>query len=287
MKRYIKKSCAIFGAMLVMISGCNSKKTTVSLDATENMTEEQSEQLPGSREETNANWDSLVEKAIVSENQGKYTGDECVGEGHRILGVEIHRQETKIYVLTMYGEYQFQDGNFVKASGSGTIPAVLTFVEDKNGEYTLTSYEMPEDGDGYTKSIQRLFSENIQEICINPPEDIRADLKRQEREYAENYLKILGRKAEIGEYGDFEHPLLTDCGVSVEVANHLIGKKDLADYPFWIGNIEKLEDGIRYVYQMDLDQEKRRVILKKTEYESGNVRESYEFDAETGELCKN
>ncbi len=72
----------------------------------------------------------------------------------------------------MYGEYQFQDGNFVKEAGSGAIPAVLTFVQ-KGGQYILKTYE-------------------------------------------EKYLKTIGREAAIGDYRDFEHPLLTEQGVSVE-----------------------------------------------------------------------
>ncbi len=111
-----------------------------------------------------------------------------------------------------------------------------------------------------------------------------ADLECQEKRYAVEYLETLGRTAPVGEYRDYEHPLLTDRGVSVEVSNRLMENRDLAAYPYWIGNIERLEDGVRYVYQMDYDQDRQRILLTKTEYDSGNVKESYEIDAETGEM---
>jgi len=234
-------------------------------------------------QEAGENWDARVAEAIISENQGMYAQGECVAEGHMILETEQKETETKLYVLTMYGEYQFQNGNFVKEAGSGVIPAVLVFQRGEGDEHILSSYEVPEDGNGYVESIQKLFPKHLQEICISPTEEVRDALKDQERRYASEYLETLGRTAKIGDYRDFEYPLLTDAGVSVEVSNRMVENKELGVYPYWIGSEEKLEDGVRYVYQMDYDPEKKQILYTKTEYDTGAVKETYIFNSETGE----
>ena len=101
--------------------------------------------------------------------------------------------------------------------------------------------------------------------------------------YASDYLKTLGREALIGEYGDFSHPLLTEEGVSVEVSNRLCGEKILAPYPFWIGSVERLEDGVRYEYRVEFKKEQGRICYTKTNPESGEVVEAYIFDVKTGD----
>ena len=234
-------------------------------------------------EDVKTDWDTLVSDTIFSENQGKYTGEECSGEGHLILQIEEDGEHTKLYVLTMYGEYQFQDGNFVKEAGTGVIPAVITCAKTNSGEYLAESCDVPEDGSGYVESIHRLFPENLWEICLSPADEIRETLEAQERRYASDYLKTLGREAVIGEYGDFSHPLLTEEGVSVEVSNRLCGEKILAPYPFWIGSVERLEDGVRYEYRVELKEEQGRICYTKTNPESREVVEAYIFDVKTGD----
>ncbi len=287
--------------MLLAVTGCGGKKEQESQETIRPTQEESRQPQEESRqpqepqrpepeaqstaEEQNAgqDWDSLVSEAILSENQGRYTGEECVAEGHRILDMEEDGTETKIYALTMYGEYQFQNGNFVKGSGSGVIPAVFVFQKDSGGAYKLSFYEVPEDGSGYAESIEKMFPEELWEICISPTEEVCAELESQEKGYASEYLKALGRTAKIGSYRDFEHPLLTDAGISVEASNRLMENKDISNYPYEIGNVEVLEDGVRYVYQTDYEPEKERILLTKTEYDSGKVKEVYIFDSETGE----
>ncbi|MDO4330927.1 MAG: hypothetical protein Q4C66_16550 [Lachnospiraceae bacterium] len=110
-------------------------------------------------------------------------------------------------------------------------------------------------------------------------------MKQQEKSYAAAYLKTIGREAEIGEYGDFSHPLLTEAGVSVEVSNKLsdCGRDDpdspAAYAPGWIGNIERLEDGVRYVYVCDYDAEQQEIIYTKKEYDTGKIMEQVVYNA--------
>lgn len=241
-----------------------------------------------SEEETTAapvmNLDQLVAEGILSDNQEKYPGEELRGEGHIILESRENGDEFIVYALTMYGEYQFQDGNFVKEAGTGVIPAVITFLSDQKGGYKFQSLTYPEDGSHYVRSIQTMFPEKWWDRCISPSEADHRQLKAMEESYAKDYLKDLGRTAAVGDYGDFEHPLLTDEGVNTSVSNLLVENKALGSYPFWIGNVERLEKGIRYVYALDFDRDNKKILFTKTEYDTGNVMESYTYDSDTGLL---
>ena len=107
-------------------------------------------------------------------------------------------------------------------------------------------------------------------------------MKSQERAYAAAYLKSIGRDAAIGDYGDFDHPLLTSLGVSVETSNQLCENKKLSNYPMWVGNLERVEDGIRYVYQVDYDGDTHLISYLKLEYDTNTVVERFAFDSTSG-----
>jgi beta-lactamase regulating signal transducer with metallopeptidase domain len=89
--------------------------------------------------------DEAVRSAFLKDNQTGYLSGECAGEGHILLGQKEKSGIITVYVLTMYGEYGFEDGNFVKVSGSGIIPAVFTFTYSDGG-LVCTKIEYPEDG---------------------------------------------------------------------------------------------------------------------------------------------
>lgn len=236
-----------------------------------------------------ASLDEAVSAAILEYSQSVYGENEASGEGHLILETQEKDDEVIVYALTMYGSYQFQDGNFVKNSGSGAIPAVITLEENPDGSLWWKWYQTPEDGSRYQDSIEALFPESVWEACSKPDSQQLKMLKQQEKSYAAAYLKTIGRQAEIGEYRDFSHPLLTEAGVSVEVSNKLSGcgrddpDSPAAYAPGWIGNIERLENGVRYVYACDYDAEQQEIIYTKKEYAAGKIMEQVVFDAVSGD----
>lgn len=225
--------------------------------------------------------DKKVSAAILAESQGRYLDGETIGEGHIILGSKEENNETIVYALTMYGEYGFQDNNFVKVSGTGVIPAVIR-INDKNKENFSSTIQWPKDGSGYIESIKEMFPEQYYDRVLSIKDEDRHVLEAMEEKYAKDYLIQIGREAEIGDYGDFEHPLLTHLGVSVQVSNKLL-EKNYTNYPMWVGNQEKIEDGIRYVYQMDYDKDEKQIVLSKYNYETKAVVEKIVIDALTGE----
>ena len=111
----------------------------------------------------------------------------------------------------------------------------------------------------------------------------------QEQAYAKSYLEQIGREAEIGDYGDFPHTLLTDVGVPVEVSNALGDIRESAPddpawlAPSWLGTIERLEDGERYVYEQAYDEEKKEILFSKIRYETGETVAQSVYDALTGD----
>lgn len=225
--------------------------------------------------------EKAVSAAILKENGDHYPKDECMGEGHIVLGTEEEGDHVTVYMLAMFGRYQFQDGNLVKNSGSGAIPTVITFRREENGTYALEEYKTALDGSLYAPSIKEMFPEKLWEICILPSDDDVKELTKQEREYAAAYLKKLGREAEIGDYSDFEHTLPTEAGVSVEVSNRLLEKEGIIpDCPSWLGTLEKLENGVRYRYEKTYDSQKKEIIFTKTDVETNTVVEETIFNSE-------
>ncbi len=227
--------------------------------------------------------DTAVAKAMLESNFDSYLEGECAGEGHYIMDSAADEQTVTAYVLTLYGTFSFMDGNLVKTSGSGVIPVVMTFSLDENNEYSLMDYQEPEDGSLYTSSIQELFPEELHDQCFNISSELAQQLQTQERAYAQEYLDAIGRDAVIGEYADFEHPLLTDLGVSVEISNMLAAHSISWNYPSWVGNIERVEEGTRYVYQLDFDKQAHLITYTKYIYDTQEVVEKIEFDSVSGD----
>jgi len=229
--------------------------------------------------------EKLVSDSILEENSGHYLQGECQGEGHIILDeVEVDGIST-VYALMMYGEYEFQNVDyFVKTAGTGVIPVVLQYDIRLNSHTPLVSFEWPADGSGYNESIKQMFPEYLWDRVLSIQEEDRTKLEKMEREYARQYLEEMGRDAVVCDYRDFEHTLLTDLGVSVEVSNKmLVHEKLMGPYPDWVGSTEKVEDGVRYMYSLFYEEETNEIIYEKRVFETDETVEKFIYDAETGE----
>ena len=226
--------------------------------------------------------ETAVSQALLESNEGGYLSGECMGEGHEILGYEKKGEDLFVYALTMYGEYGFENDHFVKVSGFGVIPAVVRL----DLSYRFQEIIYPQDGADYTDSLKSMFPSRYYTKVFWVNDAVEEDLKSQERKYAQIYLDEIGRKASIGDYGDYEHILLTDVGVPVEVSNQLLERQELGAYPFWIGVSEQLEDGQRFVYELNYDTEKKQIFYTKYRYEDHLIIEQFVFDGLTGALLE-
>lgn len=235
-------------------------------------------------EEISTELDNAVGEAILKDSEGSYLDGECQAEGHIIMGAEkVFDNEIEVYVLTTYGNYGFENGEFNKVSGTGCIPEVMNF-STENG-YEIINIKYPEDGSNYIKSIKDMFPSKYEQRAINPSKEDLENLAMQETWYADEYLTSIGRPGvQIVDYS--QRTLLEDEGVSVEVGNELLDKqKDLlTNYPWWIGTREQIEDGTRYIYEMTYDKEENRIKYSKTNLETNTEAEWFLFDSTNAEL---
>ncbi len=233
--------------------------------------------------------DDALAYAILDHYKLVFMDGEAAGEGHILMDKEgdDSKGEQKCYVLSMFGTYEFQNGNFVKSAGTGVIPCVITVELKDDGEYYFVSYDEAEDGSSFVSSIKEMFPEKLWSRCITIDDDDRNELVKQERSYMEEYLGTIGREdVEVGDYADFEYVLLTDLGVSVDVSNALLdvesGEGFEKNCPMWVGDREVIEEDVRYTYKKEYDEKKDVVIYSKIKADTGDVLESSTYDAKTG-----
>lgn len=192
--------------------------------------------------------EEAVSQAILS-RRGSYYKGETATEGHIILESEEVGGAVKVYTIASFGSFGFENGVFTKVSGSGAIPTVMTFSKNQNGEYSLLEYKEPMDGAGYTSSIKEMFPRRLRERALSSQEDY-ADLLRQQEAQAAEYLKSIGRTAEVS--GAHVKKQLAD--INVNASNKLFSETTKYDAflnscPYWIGTRERIEDGARYIYE--------------------------------------
>ncbi len=183
-----------------------------------------------------------VSSAIISQSAGYYQG-EVASEGHKILKIDKGENETKVYVIASCGNFAFENNIFTNISGSGPIPTVITLSKNSNGEYSTIDYQEPEDGIHNAESLNKMFPPYLRQSLFIFEELYYPTILRQHRAYANDYLVLIGRKAII-ESGSLDVEL---DNISDQASNDLGSMYN--DYPYWVGSLEQIEDGIRYVYE--------------------------------------
>ena len=236
------------------------------------------------REETEKEDVNEISEAILSHNARNYLVGECNAEGHIILADKRENENRVVSLLASYGEYGFLNGKFVKVSGSGAIPTRITFDEIGN----VKEYLEAEDGAGYTESVKKMFDEETYAVYEGKVKGGNSYTLCKEGEmlYVRRYLTEIGREAEVGEYGDFSYELLTDLGVSVEVSNKMLERKDeFSNYfPYFVGTAEHIIDGVRYVFEVSYDEGKSEISYIQYEYGKDEAVRGMIYDSVTGEL---
>lgn len=192
--------------------------------------------------------DEAVGLAVKSRSN-TYGVGETATEGHIILDSEESNGTVKVYTTASFGAFGFENGIFTKISGSGAIPTVMIFSKNENGQYSLLKYKEPEDGTGYADSLKKMFPKNLHDRVLSSQEDY-ADLVRQQEAQAAEYLKSIGRTAEVSAaHVDKELP-----DINVNASNKLFAEYNkhdsfLNNCPYWIGTREMVENGVRYTYE--------------------------------------
>lgn len=230
--------------------------------------------------------EATVISALLDQAGSGYYPGECVAEGHEILDIVREEDQWQVYLIASVGQYGFCTGHFEEISGSGAIPTRITFAEE-NGALVVEDHWQPEDGSGYADSIKETFPLSLQLQALSA-QDYYDGLKEQKQAYAEAYLESIGREAPVGAYGDFDHPLFTDLGMSVAVSNELLTIEKLYNFPFYIGNVERVEDGVRWIYETAWNSPgdgTGTAIYTKKNYETGEVDQQYAYLVD-GDRCQ-
>ena len=189
---------------------------------------------------------TTIEKAVhmanISQVQAYFEG-EFATEGHVILGVETNENITTVYAISSYGWFGFENGIFTSISGGARIPAVIVFSQNDQGEYVLLDYQEPEDGRGNWESIKKMFTAKFLNGISNK-DSYDDELSRQQEVQVTEYLRRIGRNAKINT--GYVEKKLPD--IDTEASNKLL--EIMPDYfPYWLGTIERVENGARYIYE--------------------------------------
>jgi hypothetical protein len=105
-----------------------------------------------------------VESYLVENIGQAYSGGK-VFCAYNVLGTESRDNVANVYVWALCGEYTLDNGVLTLSTAS-SLPVAL-HMQKSNGQYTVTSYEVPRDGIDYGPSIQRIFPPDaIEKICV-------------------------------------------------------------------------------------------------------------------------
>lgn len=223
-----------------------------------------------SSEIVGSEYDSYVSKAILDSEELDDRA-EFEAEGHYIMDTEEKGNTVKIYALTRYSGFRFENGVFMDSTGFAA-PAVIT-VNKSTGE---TSMELPGDGTEYPKDIKRMFPLKCR-VMINSDSVYGALMSEQVVSQARAYLDSIGRTEQICNYGDVMHVFPSDVGAPENL-------RLPENYLDEIGSVERLEDGERFVYETRYDKESNAITCFKHKYDSDEMIEYIAYDITTGEV---
>ena len=145
----------------------------------------------------------------------RFYNSECLGEGHIILGSREKGGTVEVYALCSLAGYGFRNGMLVDNSGSSCTPTLITFEKNDSGAYNYKKTQEAEDGGHFASSVRKMFPPALANKAISAQgnEEYTASLREQCDRYAEAYLKVLGRDAEISSYREQNFLMLSDYGV--------------------------------------------------------------------------
>ncbi len=207
--------------------------------------------------DTQANYLITIHDAVsiaIKSQRKSYGAGDVATEGHIILNTEDENGKVKVYTISSFGAFGFENGIFTIVSGSGLIPIVMTFSRNDKGEYSLLEYKEPIPGRDNWKSTKALFPKKLWDKVLMTDKDqterYRTEIYNQQETQAIRYLQSIGRNAPVSrEYVNRE-----SLKINVEASNKIFAglmKYDLElnSFPFWIGSKELIENGVRYVYK--------------------------------------
>lgn len=228
--------------------------------------------------------DERIHEAVLTLTWPDANG-ECWVEGHVVLGEEVKGDTTEVYLYTCYQNYGFVDGVFTDCGGGSIGPRTLIFDHTAEG-YALLDIVRPEDGTEYVPSIRRMMPESCIQKMNQDSGAIRAEMVRQMHEQAQAYLDSIGRTEPVQDWRERDLQL---SGMFIPASNFMSNVDQ--NYPLWVTSLERVEDGVRYVYTREWipeadtpDGQTGTERLTKTRYDDGCVVETITANVQTDSL---
>jgi len=130
--------------------GWDNTKNTISIDSSKGYVESQTVDA----------LDRAISDAIIANNKPLFVGGSDSFQAHIILKTVQNGSNTTVYVMALYEQYK-KTGDKIDNTGGSQMPVAITFRKDNSGNYTVTEYWKPEDGNRYTSSIQNKFPKDL------------------------------------------------------------------------------------------------------------------------------
>lgn len=225
--------------------------------------------------------DEAISNAVKDSIYEDYYLGELDTEAHVILGKKEIENKLDVYTIVNYGSFQFENDVFTLVSGVWGLPMVLTFEKDENNNYYFIDYKEAMDGGMYVDSIKEMFPVYLIPKVMNS-DKYAEKLSEEQRLQAKKYLDSINRNTDINiDYvfdSKYEKEYL-DTYISAEAQDKLFSVVELYDYPTWIGRNEKLIDGVRYVYETNIetDSDGYKVVVYRKMDESKTVAEEHQY----------
>lgn len=217
--------------------------------------------------------DYLISNALINSREISKDG-EVATEGHVILEKEESENSLKVYLISSGGSFGFENGIFTIISGYGSIPMVMDFSKDKNGNLTHVNTELPMDGADNESSIKKMFPKHLHKAVLNDASKYKDAIERQQEAQAQIYLDSIGRNAKV-QAEPVEKEL---ADININASNTLIENEDLFAYPYWIGNREEIIDGVRYIYEQSHSRDAGYDVISYTKKDDNdNLIEQYKY----------
>lgn len=225
-----------------------------------------------------------VGKMLQDKADAAFGDAECAVESHRIISAFAKNGKTEVSVLTTTGGYRFVNGNLIRLNEMDIEPAIVLLVKNTEGNYEVEHADFANIGMETDAALRAMFIKQTAEKVLNNVNTFREDLKNQEKQAANAYLKSIGRTCAVGTFADYPVIHLTSKGVALETVDKILAEPKLKSYPDWIGNQEVLEEGIRYVYKTAYQDTDQTILFQKTEYQSEEIKGAYQVSAATGDF---
>ncbi len=268
--------------LLITLAGCNNINADSEENSTDNIDDvvvSISDNTPISDDTEENALDKAIREAILAENFGDYLRGECQGIGYKIIETFENDGVLSVYALTEYVEYGFQDGVLVNVSG--TNPNVLMrFQQTESGNYELIFYtRLDLFSDLSEEEIEQLLKplSETGKSYIYTDEDLQK-VRAQADEDAAAYLKSINRDADVGFRTEHKGNLLTDLVSDTDLLMELSKDETYSLYPEWTGTQERIENGVRYIYQTEYDDELQQIIFSKILFDTNETVERQIID---------